>query len=141
MRPATDVGNASIRLVLFGPNPNSENRWTSTVAVNVPNDGAWRSFLFSVREADLTLVTPGGPFSTTMNALNRIMFRHDADTPSPGGDSLSGTVGFDNIEAVPEPGASLLAVVGMLAYGGCQWWRRRPVMIACHEPGEGSPNC
>jgi hypothetical protein len=46
MAPTTSAPLA-MRLVLFGPFSTQE-RWTSTVPLTVPNDGVWRKFTFSL---------------------------------------------------------------------------------------------
>lgn len=51
----------ALRIILFGPDSNSE-RWSSTDAAQVPNDGVWRSYEFSLAEEDFTYVTGGTPF-------------------------------------------------------------------------------
>lgn len=98
-RPANE-GSAEIRLVLFD---NAGTRWTSTNAVTVVDDGAWRNFSFSILEADLTRVFGSGSYADLNANFNRIMFRYDPGPPNAGGSSLDGTMRFDNIAAIPEP--------------------------------------
>jgi PEP-CTERM motif len=110
LRPA-GTGSAEIRMVLFDT---SANRWTSSVAANVIDDGLWHNYQFSVFEADLTRVLGGGTYTFLRNNLERLMFRYDAGAPSAGGSALNGTMNFDNITAIPEPTTTF----ALLAMGG-----------------------
>lgn len=112
LRP-TGEGAADIRLVMFDT---SGTRWTSTIATNISDNGLWGTYTFSILESDLTRVLGGGSYTDLLGNLERIMFRHDPGTPSPGGSPLNGTMNFDNISAVPEP-SSILVLVSVLAIG------------------------
>ncbi len=105
-RPAGE-SDLEMRLVLFGPGSGSfASQWTSTDFLVVPGDGAWNTYSFSVREADLTKVV-GGPvaYSELLTDLDRIMFRYDPGEPNSRGLQAAGTLGLDNITAVaPVPG-------------------------------------
>jgi hypothetical protein len=101
-----------IRLVLFGAgDPRGADRWTSAAPHMIPNDGVWRTYTFSLAEADL--VAPGSPgavYANIIGDVGRVMFRHDAGAPNhsldDGEDAVEGTLGLDNIElamAISEP--------------------------------------
>lgn len=121
LRPQGD-GSAEMRLVLFD---SGGTRWTSTSAITAVDDGTWHHFTFSILEANLTRVVGGGTYANLTDNLDRIMFRYDPDAPSGGGNSLNGTVLFDNITAVPEP-SSCLVLAGALL-GGMFFRRRKSV--------------
>ncbi|TWU22743.1 hypothetical protein [Bythopirellula polymerisocia] len=89
----------SMRLVVFGPgiSPATSSRWTSTLAVEVPADGVWRNYAFSLRESDLTRVVGVDNYQSLMGNVLRVMFRHDSGTPSSGGEPVAGDLGLDNI--------------------------------------------
>ena len=95
------VGSAplSMRLVLFGPgiSPSSSPRWTSTVAVDVPADGVWRNYSFSLSENDLTRVVGVDSYQNLMSGVLRVMLRHQSGPPSSGGEPVNGDLGIDNI--------------------------------------------
>lgn len=112
-RPAGQ-SNAEIRLVLHDI---SGNRWATTASQIVTGNGTWATYSFSIREPDLTLVLGAGTYSELRNGLNRIMFRHDPGAPDAGGVPLAGTVNFDNITAIPEPGGAAVAALALLAFG------------------------
>lgn len=123
-----------IRLVLFGPG--GGNRWTSIAPRILPGDGLWSTYSFSLLEADLVRVLGAGSYSDLGNNLNRVMLRHDAGGPSPGGTPVSpdsGSFYIDNVRAVTEvppiplPAAVWLfgsALVGLVGFG-----RRRKAVL------------
>lgn len=104
-----------MRMVLFGLG----NRWTSTNFVTLNPGSGWQTLTFGTGQADLTRVLGSATYFDTISNVNQIMFRHDASTPSAGGEAILGTVGLDNITAVPGPGAGV--VMGI----GCVWGLRR----------------
>lgn len=108
-----------MRVVLFGP-IDTNRRWTSSVSQVIPADGVWRTYEFSLAEADLTLVQGVATYAQVMNDVRRVMLRHDPGGPSAGGQQVTATLGIDNIQLasgpnVPEPGAGCLAGVLLLA--------------------------
>ncbi|CAN5366987.1 hypothetical protein BH23VER1_BH23VER1_03600 [soil metagenome] len=115
MRPSNDPGSLEMRLVLFGPSTN--DRWTSLNAQMVPNDGLWRTYTFSVLEPDLTRVLGSGTYAALAANVDRTMLRHDPDPASATGIFAPGTLGIDNVAAVPEPSAPglILAAAAALA--------------------------
>lgn len=100
-RPS-DESDLEMRLVLFGPS--NFDRWTSTTSSTVPGNGEWVTYKFSVLEADLTQVQGSSSYSDLTSSLNRIMLRYDPDTPSPGGEAVSGSLGIDNVIAIGSEG-------------------------------------
>ena len=111
MRPSGQ-SDLEMRMVLFGPG--ADDRWTSTDAVVVPGDGAWATYSFSVREADLTRVLGSSTYADLTSNFAILMFRWDQGTPSAGGSvGVSGTIGYDNITAVPQAGTGALVAMGL----------------------------
>lgn len=100
-----------MRAVLHGADG---TRFTSTAGQNVPADGVWRTYTFSLAEADLTRVLLSASYASVISNVDRLMFRHDASTPSSGGSSIATFAGYDNIRAIPAPGAAVLAGIGGL---------------------------
>lgn len=98
MVPASSP-SLDMRLVLFGPT-STDNRWTSTDSMAVPNDGVWRNYSFSVAEADLTfvpLLPSSATYSEMITNVLRVMLRHDPGPPSPQGIEIEATLGIDNV--------------------------------------------
>lgn len=107
-----------IRLVLFYfGSPNA--RFTSTNAFTLAVGSGWRHAQFSMSESAMTRVGGTGIFNTMMGNMGRIMLRHDVGTPSSGGTAVVGSMGIDNVRAVPEP-ASIAVLLA-----GCAVLRRR----------------
>lgn len=112
MRPSGQTA-LEVRMVLMGPSTN--DRWTSTVAAAVPGNGLWDTYSFSILEADLTQVLGGTTYDALAGGLNRLMFRHDAGTPSAQGTAgAAGELLIDNVFVVPEPAALALAAAAMV---------------------------
>lgn len=89
----------SMRVVLFGPgtSPGTSPRWTSTVAAEVPADGVWRNYSFSLSESDLTQVLGADTYQNMMGNVLRVMLRHDSGPPDSGGEPVAGDLGIDNV--------------------------------------------
>jgi hypothetical protein len=98
-----------VRVVLFGPSDTS-NRWTSTDAQIVPNDGVWRTYTYGLASSDLTSVSGFATYSQMMANVVRMMLRFDPDGPDASGPTVpipGGTLNIDNITlaAAAEPQA------------------------------------
>jgi len=94
------------------------NLFTSTIPADVPADGVWRSYTLGMSPADLTQVSGSDPAETALSDVQQLLFRHDTDGTSgiPGGTPVVGTLGMDNITAIPEPAAfTLLALCTVTA--------------------------
>lgn len=112
MAPADNPVPLEIRLVVLGPG--TDTRWTSLTARPVPSDGTWRSYSFSLAEADLVRIAGTATLAESLAAVDRIQFRHDPDPPMPGGESVPGFLGLDNITSIPEPAPAALVIAGAL---------------------------
>lgn len=106
-------GSAALemRVVLFGLG----TRYTSVSTVSLPVGGAWQTVTFPVGQSSLTQVLGSVPYNDLIINVTGLMFRHDPGTPSSGGVSVNGTVGIDNIRAIPAPGAMGVLMLGVLA--------------------------
>ncbi|MBM98459.1 MAG: hypothetical protein CMJ77_04985 [Planctomycetaceae bacterium] len=96
MMNPTASSELEMRLVLFGPN-NTSSRWTSDVAITVPNDGEWRSYSFPIDEEAIVPVRGGATFEEVSNGVIRTMLRHDSGSPSAGGTVVAASLAIDNI--------------------------------------------
>ena len=121
MRISTDAP-LEMRLLLMGPG--SGNRWTSTNSQLLPGDGVWRTYNFSILEADLTRVLGGSDYANLTASLNRISIRHDAGGPSAQGTAVPTDADpffIDNVTAVsaiPVPAAVWLFGTALLGLFG-----------------------
>jgi hypothetical protein len=85
-----------IRLVLMTP---LDTRFTSTQQFYIPPDNQWRHYAFPTGQAYLTRVYNGESYSTLINNVGKMMFRHDTGGPSSGGTVVQAQMGIDNITA------------------------------------------
>ena len=100
-----------VRLFVGSP-PGSLAATTSSVLI--PADGQWHHAEFSLAPSDLTLLSnKGGELSTLLGDVYSISFWHQPGPPALVAGPSPGVVGFDNIQAVPEPGVSLLFLWGL----------------------------
>jgi hypothetical protein len=104
MAPVDSLAPLELRLVLFTP-ATFEERWTSTVAQTVPNDGVWRSYTFMLDAANLVQVQGASPYSQLIGNVGRVMLRHDPGSPDAGGTSIDALLGIDNAELASGPAA------------------------------------
>lgn len=91
-----------IRVVLFEAESSLKNsaRWTTISSADLVADGQWRTFEFALAEENMSLVANTGTFGELMADVGQVMLRHDAGTPSMGGDFVAGTIGIDNVALV-----------------------------------------
>jgi len=85
-----------MRLVFFGPN-NTTSRWTSDLALTVPNDGEWRNYSFPIDEEAIVPVRGNANFQEMLGGVIRTMLRHDSGSPSAGGTVVTASLAIDNI--------------------------------------------
>lgn len=97
------------------------NRWTSTNFMLLAPGTGWQHFTFDISPASLTQVSGLANYAATLSNIDRLMFRHDTGQPSAGGESIDGTVGIDNVHAIPGPGGA----GALLLAGGWAARRRR----------------
>ncbi|TWT78553.1 hypothetical protein Pla123a_13460 [Posidoniimonas polymericola] len=92
----------AMRLVLFGPGSTSF-RWTSATPADVPADGVWRSYEFSLAQEALSLVQGVTTYEALMPNVFRVMLRHDPGGASAGGQAVTATLGIDNLRLASAP--------------------------------------
>lgn len=102
-----------MRIVLF--DAVSHARWTSSTPVNLAPNSGWTLATFSFAENDLTRVQGTSSYQDVITNVERFMIRHDAGSPSAGGSAITGEMGIDNIQAVPEPATIAALTIGTLA--------------------------
>jgi hypothetical protein len=105
----------ALRIAVFGPG----GRFTTTNETVLPPGSGWVSVDFVLDSASLTQTAGFGTLADTLAAVDTLLLRHDPDPISPSGEQnpVTGTLGIDNITALPEPGSPLLLIAGISALG------------------------
>jgi hypothetical protein len=99
MNMVTSPGPLSMRLALFGPSSIS-NRWTSTEAVTIPNDGQWQHVVFPIDADSISRAAGNATYEDMLENIVRVMIRHDTGTPDATGTPVTATFGMDNVMLV-----------------------------------------
>lgn len=113
----------SMRLVLFGQN----GTFSSTNATVLPAASGWVSVEFLLDEAEFTQTQGFATFDQVLATVQIFLLRHDPDplspptTPSP----VTGTLGIDNVTALPEPRMIPVLATGIAALIRLRARRRR----------------
>jgi hypothetical protein len=107
----------SMRLVLFG-----QNGTFASTAVVLPAASGWVSVEFLLDDTEFTQTQGFATFDQVLATVQTVLLRHDPDpldppmSPTP----VTGTLGIDNVTALPEP-----RMVPMLATGIVALYRLR----------------
>ncbi|MEO5722021.1 MAG: hypothetical protein ABIR71_11185 [Chthoniobacterales bacterium] len=115
----------SIRFAFKSQNTQNAPGYLSSAMI-LPVGSGWQHFSIALTPANFTAV--GGPvafntfFSTGIGDARII---NSVGTSNLNGDFVIGQVGIDNIRAVPEPGAVVLVLGGLLSLGGGRRFRAR----------------
>ena len=83
--------------------------YISTTPFALGTGGGWQTADFPVTEAALTTVGAPGSFSSFLSSGFALRILHATSTASLNGSTVVGTLGVDNVTAVPEPSAVVLA--------------------------------
>ena len=83
--------------------------YISTNPFALGTGGGWQTADFPVTEAALTTVGAPGSFSSFLSSGFALRILHATSTASLNGSTVVGTLGVDNVTAVPEPSAVVLA--------------------------------
>jgi hypothetical protein len=124
----------SLRIGVFGPGGFFVSSHPTPIT-----SGAWNHYVIGLTESDLEYLIGAGPggsgtgvFADMLSAVTKFVVRHDGGpTLTPNGshpEHVTATMGLDNIHAVPEPSAFLLAwlaIVSVIATGRRRSMRRR----------------
>jgi len=109
--------------------PASSGTWyASTVGVTLAPGSGWVPIVFGLDPASMTLVTGSASLDTVLSAVDQLRILSSL-SPANRGDELIGTVGLDDITAVPEPSVGALLGLGLAGLGVA----RRPKGLA--RPG------
>ena len=110
----------SIRISIFS---NGGSSYTSTNATVLPAASGWVSADFWLDGAALSLSSGAEALNDVLADVGALRLRHDPDPMDPPGtpQPVTGTLGIDNIAALPEPGG----IAGVAAGGALLWGLQR----------------
>jgi hypothetical protein len=100
-----------IRIVFFGPG----GMFASSNRVSLAAGSGWQHAVYSLAPANMWYVSGGtaNPVDT-LSGVTTLLIRNDRDPPTPQGahpPHITGTLGIDNIHALPEPGLSIMLLL------------------------------
>ena len=115
------ISGLQMNLSNNGPSPleirlnfqGSGGNFSSVAGVPVPVGSGWQSVFFPIGAGDLT---GGSNYAATMTAVNQLRILHNT-VPNRRGAPVVGSLGVDNLTAIPEPahyGLALASAFGIL---------------------------
>ncbi|HEV3416570.1 MAG TPA: hypothetical protein VG056_07150 [Pirellulales bacterium] len=112
----------SIRIAMRSGTLQGTPGYASTTAFAISADGSWHHATFLIDSADLTGINSPTPLSTFLTSVAELRILNSA-SPALVGDSISGQVGVDNIQAtrapaVPETSSIFAAIAGIACLSG-----------------------
>ena len=101
----------SIRLAFF---VNRTTGFVTTTPVSLGANSGWQHATFTLTPASFTTIGSPGNFNTLLSNFTAQLRILDSGSPSLQGDSISATLGIDNVQAIPEPTTFLMVGLGLL---------------------------
>ncbi|HUI05406.1 MAG TPA: hypothetical protein VL486_00210 [Verrucomicrobiae bacterium] len=101
----------SIRLAFF---LSRTTGFVTTTPISLAADSGWQHATFALTAANFTAIGSPGDFGTLLSNFTGQLRILDSSSPSLAGDSVSATLGIDNVQAIPEPGTLALVAVGLV---------------------------
>lgn len=111
MRADPGGGALLMRLAIEGA---SGERWGSTTAFSLPNDGSYHYFEFPLTSAALTQLEGSDPLAMVLSNVTQLRFLHSTSPDWEAG-SIVATLDLDNLTANPIPEPSTTALAGIAA--------------------------
>lgn len=94
--------------------PASNGTWYgSNDAVVLPANDTWTEIAFDLTTAAMTQIMGSEELASMITGVSQLRILSAAGGPATRGDAIAGTLGLDEITAVPEPSASMLVGVGL----------------------------
>jgi hypothetical protein len=121
----------SLRLGLIGPG----GAFASATPVVLPAFSGWQLAEFSLDAADLVAVSEGATLNLTLSNVTSLRVFHSAGPPTlpaggiPNGEPIVASLGFDNIEAIPEPAQPVFLAAGLATLLSLPRWRARAMRV------------
>jgi hypothetical protein len=94
-------------------NGGADTWYGSSSAFVLPADAMWRDIIFGISSSDLSLIEGSSSITETLTNVVELRILSSAGGPNFQGDRIAGTLGVDNITAVPVPAAILLFSSGL----------------------------
>jgi hypothetical protein len=116
-----DVNNLSstqpleLRLALGNATRARNGSWfASTDSISLDPGSGWTAVSFSLAQTDLTAVQGNDSYNDVLSSVAALRIL-SSTSPNNRGDQITASIGIDNINAIPEPGAAaLLSLTGLL---------------------------
>jgi len=112
----------AIRIILFS----NSSSYTTTNETVLPAASGWVSADFFLDSTSLTLTSGFETLEQVLSGVATLALRHDPDPLDPPGtqNHVTGTLGLDDITALPEPGVVPMLIAGVASIGGLRASRR-----------------
>jgi hypothetical protein len=101
----------SMRIAFF---VNSGTGFVTTTPFSLGANSGWQHVTFALTAANFTTIGSPGSFNALLSNFTGQLRILDSSSPSLLGDSVSATLGIDNVQAIPEPSTFLMVGVGFL---------------------------
>ena len=88
--------------------------FVTTTPVSLGANSGWQHATFTLTSADFTAIGSAGDFNTLLSDFTGQLRILDSSSPLLQGDSISATLGIDNVQAIPEPNTFLMVGAGFL---------------------------
>jgi hypothetical protein len=91
----------AMRIAIWGPPGPGTTRFGSTNAAILPADGIWRTVVFGLEASDLTRFDGTATLEEVLAGVTELRILSRVGGPGWQGDEVAGTLGIDDIRAVP----------------------------------------
>lgn len=106
----------SMRIMVESSDPSGVSRFGSTTAAVLPPDGLWHPVVFELSPTALSRLFGTRTLAQVLQNVTELRILSSAAGPDRLGEIIQGTLGMDNLRAVPEPSFVWMAAVGALLF-------------------------